>query len=73
MYIFVISKETGQKRMRTKEYIFMRLKVLDMKMHTESHLIDRKNMVYKSDEDYIALTLPHSFSPWTFFLFPQCF
>ena len=51
--------------MRTKEYIFMRLKVLDMKMHTESHLIDRKHMVYKSDEDYIVLTFHYKYVIWS--------
>ena len=51
--------------MHTKEYIFMRLKVLDMKMHTESHLIDRKHMVHKSDEDYIVLTFYYKYVKWS--------
>ena len=51
--------------MRMKEYIFMRVKVLDMKMHPESHLIYRKHIVHKSDEDYIVLTFYYKYVIWS--------
>ena len=51
--------------MRMKEYVFMRVKVLDMKMHPESHLIYQKHIVHKSDEEYIFLTFLYKYVIWS--------